>query len=362
LISISTNVLGVFALKNAKIIKYERFPEDASEVSKILAETRDGVSQLEEKILRGLSASGTKVFAVDNPNRFYGLALEASFTQDENPTDVYTIAAELGVDRKRLQELIYAVNLESTKAQISTPERDQLVIQAVNSLDELSEEINITSERLREWYSLHFPELNHIVLKHEVYARLIADAGERAKVGGVRCGLDEKFMKKITEASKTSFGFDFTPKDAEIVQTLASSLLTLAETKGKIEAYVKEIMKEIAPNLSHLIEPEIAARLIAKAGSLERLAKMPAGTIQILGAEDAFFRFLKTGKKPPKHGIIFNHPAIRSSPKKVRGKIARTLSAKLAIAAKADAFHGDFIGEELKRKLDERLKTLTKNA
>jgi len=362
MISLSTNVLGAFALKNGRIIAYERFPEEPGETAQILAKTRDDICEQEQRLLTKLIASGTKEFAVDNPNRFYGLSLNASFTLDENPLDVFTIAQEMGVDRRKVQELIYTVNLQSTKTELAAPDRDQLAIQAVKSLDELEDEINTLSERLREWYSMHFPELNHLVVRHEVFARLISEAGNRAGMGDVKCGLDQDFQKKIAESAETSFGFDITEADARILQTQASSILSLTETKRQVESYLQELMKEIAPNTTSLLEPQLAARLIAQAGSLTKLSKMPAGTIQILGAEDAFFRFLKSGDRPPKHGIIFNYPAIRGSPKNIRGKIARTLSAKIAIAAKTDAFHGAFIGEKLKQQMEARVKAVKKGS
>ena len=114
-------------------------------------------------------------------------------------------------------------------------------------------------------------------------------------------------------------------------------------------------MKDVTPNMSSLIGPTLSAKLISIAGSLDHLAKMPASTLQVLGAEKALFRALKTGARPPKHGIIFQYAAIHQAPRWQRGKIARALSGKLSIAARIDAFKGEFRGEALKRGLEKRI-------
>jgi len=111
-------------------------------------------------------------------------------------------------------------------------------------------------------------------------------------------------------------------------------------------------------NLSYLTDPLLASRLVTIAGGLARLAKMPGSTIQVIGAEKALFKHLRKGTKPPKHGILFQSPLVRGSPLEERGRIARTLAAKLTIAAKADYFTGNFIAEKLKEGLDKRLKEI----
>ncbi|MEM4706946.1 MAG: hypothetical protein QXW27_05340, partial [Candidatus Methanomethylicaceae archaeon] len=126
------------------------------------------------------------------------------------------------------------------------------------------------------------------------------------------------------------------------------------------EKYIDEVMKEVAPNVRELVGSILGARLIALSGGLEALAKKPASTIQVLGAEKALFRALRTGARPPKHGIIFQSPLIHSSPKWQRGKIARTLAGKLSIAARVDAFGGAFIANKLKKELEERISEIKK--
>jgi len=136
---------------------------------------------------------------------------------------------------------------------------------------------------------------------------------------------------------------------------------TLGEIHSKrliLEKHVKTEMESSAPNIAHLLGPIIGARLIAKAGGLTRLARLPSGTIQMLGAEKAMFRHLKEGSKPPKHGIIFQQPLIHRAPYWQRGKIARALASKIAIAAKVDAHSGEFMGEELKKDVLDRIEEI----
>lgn len=358
MVSISTNVLGVFAVKNHKIIGKRRFPDEAGKVSEILAETKSGVSPVELELILSLIDTGVKDFLVDDPNRFWGLGLNASFQKDEQSMDVFSIAEDVGVDKKVVQDLIYSVNLEASRQGLSEPERDQLLVQAVNCLDDLDDALNKLSERLREWYSLHFPELDYLVSNHETYALVVSKAGRRQDLADVKVGLDSDHFKKITEVSADSFGFDLSDKDAQMLKSLAGQINELFQTKKEAEEYVEELMKEVAPNICGLVGAQLGARIIAKSGSLKRLSRMPAGTIQVLGAEDAFFRFLKSGKKPPKHGMIFMHPDIRSAPKSVRGKLSRSLAAKLAIASRADSFRGGYVGDKLREQFQERVAML----
>ena len=142
-------------------------------------------------------------------------------------------------------------------------------------------------------------------------------------------------------------------EDLEQIQKLASHLLSLYGYRPELEAHVASTAQEVAPNLSEVAGPVLAAKLIEKAGSVTKLAMMPSSTIQLLGAEKALFRAKKYRSKPPKHGLIFQHPYVHSKPRKLRGRAARMLAAKLAIAARADAFSGNPIGAELVKELEE---------
>ena len=134
--------------------------------------------------------------------------------------------------------------------------------------------------------------------------------------------------------------------------------MELYKARRKLDSYVEKLMGEVAPNIRILAGSSLGARLVSLAGGLENLSRMPASTIQILGAEKALFRSMKTGALPPKHGAIFQHQDIHQALRWQRGKIARALSGKIAIAARVDAFRGEFMGEKLKIELDARVREI----
>jgi nucleolar protein 56 len=146
--------------------------------------------------------------------------------------------------------------------------------------------------------------------------------------------------------------------EPEYVRKMAELYVKTRECRSIVEKQIGDLMEETAPNVAAVIGPILGARLISKVGSLARLASLPASTIQILGAEKALFRALRKRGKPPKHGIIFQHPWVHASPRKIRGKVARLLASRIAIAARVDCFSGRFIGDELKKDVENRIKSL----
>jgi nucleolar protein 56 len=143
--------------------------------------------------------------------------------------------------------------------------------------------------------------------------------------------------------------------DMTMIQALAQHCLDFQRLRNQLEEYLDDSMREVAPNLRGLIGPVVGARLIALAGSIQKLARFPASTIQVLGAERALFRSLKTGARPPKHGVIFQHTSVHSAPWWQRGKIARILAGKIAIAARIDQYSGEYVAEDLKQSITERI-------
>lgn len=281
-------------------------------------------------------------------------------------TQLLKLAVELGVagsEEEALKALHrVAYDLSAKKMVEAVEKRDLLVAQAVSCIDEVEKMINILASRLREWYGVHFPELGTMIKDHEDYIRALRLIGHRDNV--VKKNLLEALgpikdkVLKFVESGATSLGADVLPKDIDIIREVASIALDLYRLNDKLKQYVNEVMGEVAPNLKELIGPVLGARLIALAGGLDRLAKLPASTIQLLGAEKALFRALRTGSKPPKHGIIFQHPEIHRSPRWQRGKIARALAGKIAIAARVDYFSGEYIADELKEDLRRRIKEI----
>ena len=249
--------------------------------------------------------------------------------------------------------------LEQTKKRLAEAytEKDRYVIQAIEALDDVDATFNLLIERIREWYGLHFPELNTLVKDHEAYLDLILTLGKRDQYNKEAV---EAILKRnadvVVNAARESSGTDIGDRDLEMIQGLARIAKELKDYRKELNNYIEDVMEEVAPNVKYLAGPLLGARLIAKAGGLKKLSLMPASTIQVLGAEKALFRHLTKGSRPPKHGILFQHPWVRSAKPWQRGKIARSLAAKIAIAAREYYFGGKFVGEELKAELEERVK------
>jgi nucleolar protein 56 len=250
-----------------------------------------------------------------------------------------------------------AVEIAREKLKAASAKKDLYAIQISRALEDIDKTLNLFSGRIREWYGLIFPELNNLVESHEAYIKLVIDFGEKFNFtlnNLLKAGLPLDKAEQISQAAVNSIGAEI--QDLSILKSFCSHVLNLFNLRKQMEHYLSSLMNETAPNLTGLIGSTLSAKLISLAGGLENLAKMPASTIQVLGAEKALFRALKTGSRPPKHGIIFQHVLLHQSPKWQRGKIARALAGKIAIAARLDAFNGEVKIEELKRGLEERIK------
>ncbi|NJE02221.1 C/D box methylation guide ribonucleoprotein complex aNOP56 subunit [Thermococcus sp. JdF3] len=253
------------------------------------------------------------------------------------------------------------VALTRLRIQEQSGARDKMIIQAIEALDDIDKVINLLVSRLREWYGLHFPELDEILPKHEQYVAFVKEVGPRENATEERLrslGFPDSKVEKILKAAETSMGAPLGKFDSDIIMKLASEINDLYKLRKEIEDYLETAMDEVAPNLKALVGAKLAARLMSLAGGLKELAIMPASTIQVLGAEKALFRHLRSGAKPPKHGVIFQYPAINRSPWWQRGKIARALAGKLAIAARVDYFSGEYIAEELKQEIEQRIQEI----
>ena len=239
--------------------------------------------------------------------------------------------------------------------------RDLVIAQANQTLDDLDRTVNLFMGRLREWYGVHFPELDRLVEKHETYARLVRDLGYKDNFtieALERESIPKDKVDNIATVAEKSMGADMTKQDLEEIQALSKNVLKTYELRKNMENYVNKTMEEVAPNTKAVAGALLGARLIAIAGSLQKLAMKPASTIQVLGAEKALFRSLKTGARPPKHGLIFQHSLLHDAQRWQRGKIARVLAGKVAIAARTDAFGGRYVGDILKADIDKRLKEI----
>lgn len=300
----------------------------------------------------------------------YGLVPEVS-PANEISKYVRSILPDLAVSvsflpsREEFYKWLHDVMVEYTRRKLrkEAQKRDLLAVQAIRAMDDIDKTINLYVARLREWYSIHFPELDELIKEHPEYAKLVYELGDRSNFtveNLIKMGYSEERAKKIAEAAKASIGADLSDFDMNYIKVLAGIILELYRLRSTLDEYVEAVMKEVAPNITALVGARLGARLLSLAGGLEELAKLPASTIQVLGAEKALFRALRTGGKPPKHGVIFQHPAIHKSPRWQRGKIARALAAKLAIAAKVDLFSGRNMGERLVKEFEERVEEIKK--
>jgi nucleolar protein 56 len=146
------------------------------------------------------------------------------------------------------------------------------------------------------------------------------------------------------------------------IKKWAERVTELITFREELQVYLKDRMNAVAPNLAALIGETVGSKLISHAGSLTSLAKYPASTIQILGAEKALFRALKTKGKTPKYGLIFNSTFIGRASTANKGRISRYLANKCAIASRVDCFSEaptTKFGESLKDQIEERLKFVT---
>jgi nucleolar protein 56 len=373
---ISLTPMGIFAIDSeGRIIAQAGFPKDPRAVSEILREA--GWGRLAEPLrgfLDGLRRSGFENMVFESEalaeaaRRALGIGAKAeakSKALEAFKARLPAMAVEMGLfpDEASYSKFAREVMLEVARASLVSAgeRRDAYAIQAVRAMDDLDKMINLFSGRLREWFGLHFPELDKEVEKHETYARLVHDLGRRENFKFeelVKRGIPEDRARRLEELAKRSVGSGIGDEDLERIRDFSAAILEASKLRERIAKYLDGLMPEVAPNLCALVGPSLSARLMSLAGGLENLAKMPASTIQVLGAEKALFRSLRTGSRPPKHGIIFQYAPIHESPRWQRGKIARALAGKLSIAARLDAFGGEMRGEALKEDLNKRIEEI----
>ncbi|KAK2914782.1 nucleolar protein 56 [Channa argus] len=250
------------------------------------------------------------------------------------------------------------------KVKFNVNRADNMIIQSIALLDQLDKDINTFSMRVREWYGYHFPELIKIVSDNSMYCRLAQLIGNRKELSEESLeSLEEVVMdgakaQAILEASRSSMGMDISPIDLINIERFSSRVVSLADYRLGLQEYLRSKMSQVAPNLAALIGEVVGARLISHAGSLTNLAKYPASTVQILGAEKALFRALKTRGNTPKYGLIFHSTFIGRAAAKNKGRISRYLANKCTIASRIDCFSEvptSVFGDKLREQVEERL-------
>ncbi|CAM1509051.1 Fc.00g027900.m01.CDS01 [Cosmosporella sp. VM-42] len=225
------------------------------------------------------------------------------------------------------------------KLKFSADKVDSMIIQAVKLLDDLDKELNVYAMRTKEWYGWHFPEMAKILNDNLAYARVILHVGMRTKISESDLSeiLPEEVEAAIKAAAEISMGTEIMEEDLDNIKLLADQVIVYSDYRTQLSSYLESRMRAIAPNLTALLGYLVGARLIAHAGSLINLAKAPGSTIQILGAEKALFRALKTKHDTPKYGLIYHSSLIGQATGRNKGKIARMLAAKSALGIRVDA-------------------------
>ncbi|MCJ1345210.1 snoRNP complex protein nop56 [Peltigera leucophlebia] len=252
------------------------------------------------------------------------------------------------------------------RVKFSVQKNDNHIIQAIATLDHLDKSINTFSMRVREWYSWHFPELIRIVSENQLYARLALFIGDKKRLAAndlhdlaAQVNDDGEIAQSIIDAARVSMGQDLSQSDMENVTTFAMRVVSLSNYRKSLHGYLVSKMGIVAPNLATLIGEVVGARLISHAGSLTNLCKYPASTVQILGAEKALFRALKTKGNTPKYGLIYHSSFIGRAGLKNKGRVSRFLANKCSIASRIDNFSEiptTRFGEALKQQVEERLR------
>ncbi|KAJ1567250.1 Nucleolar protein 58 [Cladochytrium tenue] len=268
-------------------------------------------------------------------------------------------------------------SLSRYKLKFSPDKVDTMIIQAINLLDDLDKELNTYSMRVKEWYGWHFPEMTKIIVDNLAYAKVVKTMGFRSNAADTDLStvLPEELEKEVKDAAEISMGTEISDEDITNITHLCDQVISISEYRAQLYDYLKHRMAAIAPNLTCLVGELVGARLIAHSGSLLNLSKQPASTIQILGAEKALFRALKAKHDTPKYGLIYHASLVGQAGPKIKGKMARTVATKAALAIRVDALGeaeadadpnadpaAPAVGVELRAKVEDRLRQLENRA
>ncbi len=251
----------------------------------------------------------------------------AVFTNDVRKLE--TASCKLKAYEAKIAEAIIKIAKSKVKDSVQD---DELITQAASSMKEIDKAAGMLSKRLREWYGLRNPELASSVSDNAAFVSAV-----------------------LGDSGKSEMGAELAQEDVAEMKELAQEAAKLLMLRAKTEKYIEKRMKSVCPNILFVAGAAIGAKLLAAAGSLKRLAMMPASTLQLLGAESAMFKFLrKKSKKMPRFGILHEHKMIAEAAEKDKGKAARLLADKISIAARVDYFKGKFVGDALLKEIEEK--------
>jgi len=324
-----TKWFGTFLCDRDRIVDKRLFPKDVDSIADRMRRMRNREILAEEQEL------GERADAVAE-RRLGSIAKIIAF-------DSGFIKAE---DHGFEIELLRQATMKLARESLSEEDPGAFISEQVRAYDDLVATCNLMSERLREWYGLYFPELEGST-DDKRYAELVSKDPDKKEV-----------ISALGKDIDSGMGAPFSEDDLESVRRLATAAHEAYRARDEMERFIQKKMKEEVPNLTAVAGPIIGARLISLAGGLERLAGMPTSTIQLLGAEKAMFRHLKDRSRPPKHGVIFQHPYVHKSPYWQRGKIARALAGKISLAARADYYGSSDISEQLVEGLEKRVEEI----
>merc|ERR1712093_238457 len=324
-----------------KLKKFEKFDSAATALEEVAAITEGKVSPLLAQLLDSLKDEKKASLAVADPklgqaiNKLPGLTLTP--ISDSTTNDIYrairdhlpSLIPGLAQEAISTMALGLSHSLSRHKLKFSPDKVDTMIVQAIALLDDL----------VKELYGWHFPEMGKIVNDNLAYARIILKVGMRTNTSNTDLSdiLPEEIETAIKAAAEVSMGTEITEEDLENIQLLAEQVVGFTEYRQQLSLYLTARMAAIAPNLTEMVGELVGARLIAHSGSLMNLAKSPASTIQILGAEKALFRALKTKHDTPKYGLIYHASLVGQATGKNKGKMARVLAAKAALGLRVDA-------------------------
>jgi len=369
------SLIGIYAIDDGgNFLNFIDFLDDMEKsVSFYNSLNSDSLSEEYSDFMTELSSSGFDDFVFDNRKlkdvTMQNLGCNTSFEKLslEFKNFRFNLSDQLkkiGITKTRDDILFFFKKVEEQliKEKISQfgSKGDIEVVQIIETLDILKKSISLFSSRMREWYGLHFPELvDKLIEDNVLIAKLISVLGKRDNFTYDKIdqefGFKEARIKMLQNLASQSMGADI---DLSIIKKYANEILSLDDFTQELEEHLDTLMEQVAPNLLALVGGLIGAKLIAKAGSLKKLAFMPASRIQLLGAEKALYRFLKTGEKRPKHGLIFQWNLIRGSKPHNRGKISRMISGKIGISAKVDYFGGEFVADVLSKIINEKIQEI----
>lgn len=331
---VATNLVGVFAFDTkGETVMSKLFPKKPEVIAEKLRKSREGEIIEEERfVLNKLRLAGYKEVVWDKKAKdgFISCVYDpGNKGKDIANNEFRRLASESHwvSTQAELNEILTKVNVMLSEEKVKVVKDDKIIMNVIGIIDDLDSSLNSLSERLREWYGMLSPQKVREIKSHDKLLELLSKAGKKGEIN--------QFSK---------------------------SLEGLYETRDSLSKYLESLCKETTPNLSAVAGPLLASRLLSLAGGLEKIAKMPSSTIQLLGAEKALFRHLKGKGKAPKYGVLFGHQLIQQAPKPLKGKVARLISSKLSLAAKMDFYSKKDQGKEMRKELEKKVKDITSSS